>query len=70
MIIIAGGELVTNNHKSYSSNYQRRSIAFRKKNFEKIIGVKIGIEDVKRILINLGCNIIEKDNSLLCNPLV
>ena len=68
IIKIAGGNLVTSNHISYLVENQKKVIPFKKKNFENIIGKKVRIDDIKKILNNLEFDVTEKNDHLLCKP--
>ena len=68
IINIAGGRLVTDNHNSCIVKKQKKIIPFKKKNFEKIIGKKVRINIINKILKNLGFDVIKKNDSLLCKP--
>ena len=60
IINIAGGKLVTDNHSSCIVKKQKKIIPFKKKNFEKIIGKKVRINTINKILKNLGFDVIKK----------
>ena len=68
IINIAGGKLVTDNHNSCIVKKQKKIIPFKKKNFEKIIGKKVRINAINKILKNLGFDVNKKHDSLLCKP--
>ena len=68
IINIAGGNLVTDYHSSCIVKKQKKIIPFKKKNFEKIIGKKVRINTINKILKNLGFDVIKRNDSLLCKP--